>query len=163
MSGAAAGMSDQLALAEGPGYPGPFSFIDRRLDQNGRLQRHAPARHMLAYESEKTIGEHWLLEEAQGADLLATILEIRARAHEDHRDGREQRIALERGNELQTIHEGHLDVGEDEIRTLPEQEMPRYDRVLGKEHLVACIAEMHSEEVAHQLVVLHHEDCGQRL
>src|SRR5688572_29110680 len=104
---------------------------------------------MLGNRREELVREDGLLQEGERADLLAAILEIRTRTNEDDRDGCEQRIALECLHELKTVHEGHLDVSKDEIRTLLGQQMPGDDRVLGEEHLVARIAEMHAEELAH--------------
>jgi hypothetical protein len=116
------------------------------------------ALHMLGDQREQAIGAHRLGEIAHRAELLAAVIAVLHRGQEDHRDVRQRGVGLERGDELEAVHVRHVDVGEDQVGRVLQHLVARADGVGRGAHFVTGRGEVHAQQLAQALVVIHHQD-----
>jgi hypothetical protein len=92
--------------------------------------------------------------EVEAADLHGVVA---ARGHEDDRDVARVRVGADPVERLETVHAGHEEVHEDDVRVLGARDVHARLAVLGGEHLVVR-REEEGERLARVGVVVHHED-----
>src|SRR5688572_6884709 len=113
---------------------------------------------MLCDELEQPVGAHGLGQVADGAQLLAAVVAVLHRGEEDHRDIGQRLVGLQRRDELEAVHVRHVDVRENQVGRILQHQVARDDRVAGGADLVARRGEVHAQQLAQALVVVHHQD-----
>ena len=84
-------------------------------------------------------------------------------AHQDDRDGGHRAVRAQTSGQLDATDARHLDVGQDEIRTMRVRGREGFLAILCLDELVALPAEDRGEQLPGPFVVIGDEDAGRSL
>ena len=94
-------------------------------------------------------------------NLGGAALGFGVRGQEDHRQLlRYRRIGAQRADQLEAVHVRHRHVAHDQVRGAFQDRIARGNGVLGSLDLVPRPGQVQAQELAHRLLVLHHQDLG---